>query len=274
VTASVCHVVFNPSAAAGLRDALMQASREERVVSLFDCLSFGPINPPDPTLRAEWVEKELGYTGWEEVVGKATSFWSEALSVNSRKIAWLSRRSTQEYAGFLEYLWRLGEEPIEVVDLTDVVVAQSTNGPTKRRFAISLALLPSRTIVENDLLNRAEILNSVLRARYLELWERLKAENAPLRVLSGGELVSAPLSFFDPLLLSCATPEWQKAARIVGEALSDFLTTAVLQTGDLVFSARVRALANAGRLESRGDLTDIHRSELRLPNDFLPANAD
>lgn len=78
--------------------------------------------------------------------------------------------------------------------------------------------------------------------------------------------MSAPLSFFDPLLLSSATPEWQKFARVIGEALSDFLTTSVLQTGDLVLCARARALAEAGRLESRGDLTDIHRSELRLPN--------
>ncbi len=194
MTASVCHVVFNPSAAVGLRDALRQAGREERVVSLFDCLSFGPINPPDSSLRLQWVEKVLGYRGWEDVVGKETPFWSEALSVNNRKIGWLSRRSAQEYAGFLEWLWRLGEEPIEVVDLTDVVVAES-NGPTKPRLAISLGLLPPRTILENDLPDRPEILNPILRARYRELWGRLKVENAPLRILSEGELVSARFHF-------------------------------------------------------------------------------
>jgi len=66
--------VFNPSAAAGLRDALRQSGRDERVVSLFDSLSFGPINPPEPELRRRWVEEELGYTAWAEVVGEATSF--------------------------------------------------------------------------------------------------------------------------------------------------------------------------------------------------------
>jgi len=45
VSASTLHIVFNSSAAAGLRDALRQTGRDERVVSLFDCLSFGPINP-------------------------------------------------------------------------------------------------------------------------------------------------------------------------------------------------------------------------------------
>src|SRR5262249_28664323 len=152
------------SAAASLRDALRQAGREERVVSLSDCLSFGPINPPDPELRRKWVEEELGYTGWEEVVGEATSFWPKALSASDRKIAWLSRRSAQEYAGFLEWLWRLDEEPIEVVDLTDVMV--HSTGQTERRLAISLSLLPPRAILENELLNRAETLPAIPRAQY------------------------------------------------------------------------------------------------------------
>jgi hypothetical protein len=186
------HIVFNSSAAAGLRDALRQAGRDDRVVSLSDCLSFGPINPPDPELRGRWVEDELGYTGWEEVVGEALSFWPEALSTDGRRIAWLSRRSAQEYAGFLEWLWRLGHEPIEIVDLTDVVVTHGTGA--ERHLAISLAMLPSHKILENKLLDRPEALTAVLRARYRELWGRLKTENAPLRVFSKGEFVSAPLT--------------------------------------------------------------------------------
>ena len=265
MTASTLHIVFNPSAAAGLRDALRQAGRDERVVGPFDSLSFGPINPPDPELRRKWVEKELGYTGWENVVGEATSFWPEALSITNRRIAWLSQRSAQEYAGFLEWLWRLGEEPIEVIDLTDVMVAGSKTEPIKPHLAISLGILPSNQILENDLLNRTEKLSTVLRTRYRELWGRLRTENAPLRVLSEGALVSAPLSFFDSLLISCAKPEWQKAARVIGEALWESSTASVLQTGDLVLSARARALASAGLLESRGDLFNIQTSELRLP---------
>jgi uncharacterized protein DUF3658 len=147
-------------------------------------------------------------------------------------------------------------------------VAGNNNGPTKPHLAISLAMLPLLTILENGLFDRREKLTPVLRARYRELWGRLRAENAPLRVLSEGELVSAPLSFFDPLLLSCATSEWQKAARVIGEALWESWESSnmsVMQTGDLLLCARARALANAGRLESRGNLFDIQKSEVRLP---------
>jgi hypothetical protein len=269
MAASTLHIVFNPSAAGSLREALRQAGRDECVVSLFDCLSFGPINPPDPELRRKWVEEELGYTGWEAVVGEATSFWPDPLSISNRRVAWLSRRSAQEYAGFLEWLWRLGEEPIEVIDLTDVMVAGSKNGANTPHLAVSLGMLPPYQILEGNLLDRTEKLTSVLRAQYRELWGRLRAENAPLRVLSQGELVSVPLSFFDPLLFSCATPSWQKAAKVIGQALWESSTTSLLQTGDLVLCARVRALADAGGLESRGDLFDIQNSELRLPTSLL-----
>ena len=94
------HIAFNPSAAGGLRQALRQAGRNDRVIGLSDSLSFGPIAPPDSELRRKWVEDELGYANWEEVVGEATSFWIEACSVTDRRVAWLSRRSAQEYAGF------------------------------------------------------------------------------------------------------------------------------------------------------------------------------
>jgi hypothetical protein len=40
---------------------------------------------------------------------------------------------------------------------------------------------------------------------------------------------------------SC-TPEWQKAARVIGEALPDFSTTLLIQTSDLVL-ARAPTLA-------------------------------
>ena len=101
------HVLFTPSGSGELRRALALSGRNEPVVCSFDNLSFGPIDPPDAELRTRWVEKELGYSGWEDVIAQTIPFWSEALAPG-RKVAWMSRRSTLEYAGFLEWLWRLG----------------------------------------------------------------------------------------------------------------------------------------------------------------------
>jgi len=259
------HAVFTPSAAGGLRKALGEAGRADRVVCAFDDYGMGPINPPDANGRRRWVEDELGYTGWDDVIGQTDAFWPESLSAQDRTVAWFSRRSAQEYAGFLEWLWRLGDLPCEIVDVTDVsVVGPGPDGEPRSRLAVSLALLPSSLILDNRLLDRAEPLVPPARDQYRELWGKLRIENAPLRVLDAGSLVSAPISHFDKLLLSCATPDWQKVSMVVGKALASFCTDWIVHTGDLVLAARVRALANAGLLESQGDLSDIQQSKVRL----------
>ena len=265
--ASVLHILFNTSAAADLRMALKESGRSDRVVSLMDSLSFGPINPPEGELRARWVEEELGYSDWEEVTHEAALFWTQATAPADRKIAWMSRRSVQEYSGFLEWLSRMGDEPFELIDLTDVMVVacDRDDKPTAAHLAVSLGLLPAYQILENGLLDRAEPISPVVRDRYRKLWARLRAENAAFRVLADDSLVSAPLTHFDPLLLSHVRPEWQKAAMVIGGALADFLDTSLIQFGDLELAARLRALAAAGQLESQGDLMNIRHSEVRLP---------
>ncbi|WP_315738340.1 MULTISPECIES: DUF3658 domain-containing protein [unclassified Bradyrhizobium] len=262
---SILHVVFNMSAAGMLRAALQHAGRDDRVIGLGDSLSFGPIDPPDPALRTAWVDQEFEVSGWDEVGGRATSFWDEALSRTHSRIAWLTRRSTQEYAGFLEFLWRLGDEPIEIVDLADAVARAGDHGAPNPRRVFSLGELKPSIISDNQLWSFGQHLTSDMRAACREQWARLKADNAPFRILRDGELVSAPITHFDPLLLSCATAEWTKTARIIGEALCESWTEG-MQTGDLQLFARVRALVAAGRLECRGDLLDMHRSALRLPS--------
>jgi hypothetical protein len=56
---TMLHVIFTPSGAGSLNQALRSAGRDDQVVSFFDDLSFGPINPADSSLRAKWVENEL-----------------------------------------------------------------------------------------------------------------------------------------------------------------------------------------------------------------------
>ncbi|MGZ5792326.1 MAG: DUF3658 domain-containing protein [Croceibacterium sp.] len=74
----------------------------------------------------------------------------------------------------------------------------------------------------------------------------------------------APISFFDSVLMSHATDDWQKVARIVGKALATEWDDGVFQTGDLVLAARV--LVDCGRLEYRGkNPLEMRFSEVRLP---------
>jgi hypothetical protein len=194
--------------------------------------------------------------------------WDEARFPDNRKVAWLTRRSAMEYAGFLDWLWRLGDAPCDVVDLSEVMVTYfpEHGPPPPARLAVSLGMLHHDTIRNNNLWDLAEPLQIKARGRYRDLWRQLRIENAPLRVIDGDELVSAPLSFFDSLLMSYVTDNWQKVARIVGNAMTSGMDDDIRQVDDMVLRARIGALAETGRLEIRGkSALEMFDSEVRLP---------
>jgi hypothetical protein len=265
---TVLHFVFTPSGAGCLNQALEAAGRDDQIIIFFDDLSFGPINPPDASLRAKWVENELGKAGWDEITAESEQFWRGAPSPGHRVVAWLTRRSAMEYAGFLEWSWRMRDAPYDVVDLTDVKVScRPEHGPPRPPvFAISLGMLHPRTIKRDRLWELAEPLQQTGRERYRNLWQQLRSENAPLRVVDGDELVSAPISFFDSLLISSVTDNWQKVASVVGRALVFSMDDCIIGPGDLFLRARVNALVESGRLEIRGKpASEMRASEVRLP---------
>ncbi len=78
--------------------------------------------------------------------------------------------------------------------------------------------------------------------RLAQQWERLVAENAPLRVLENGKIVSADLSYYDAAILSNVPAEETIAARVIGRTLAD------CRVSDEFVFARLRALAAAGEL--------------------------
>jgi len=262
--------------------------RNERVVCLLDDLSFGPIDPPDPDIRQAWAEAELGFTGWpdtpeghfpwakdelgdvewDELGATTRDFWSKALSEKSRKVVWMTRRSTLEYAGFLEWLWQAGDAPCEIIDLTECNVIQYRQDwpSTPPVLAVSLDRLWPETIVRNKLLDRAAPLQSSHRSRYHGLWRQLRAENAPLRIATPEGLRSVPITYYDEKLLSSAVGNWRKVARIVGEVLGAHYDDRLLQCGAMILAARVNALVEKGELEFQGwTAFQMRFSEVRLP---------
>jgi Protein of unknown function len=96
-------------------------------------------------------------------------------------------------------------------------------------------------------------------------WQRLRSENAPFRIVTEMGLVSTSIEYFDPLLLAQATPEWQTAARIVGNTMG-YNSDPYFQVGDLMLQARIVALVHAGRLLADGDPWSMS-CRIKLPAD-------
>jgi hypothetical protein len=262
------HIVFSDSFSGSLRVALRELGRDDAIACFLDDLSFGPIDPPDPRARRKWVRRELapGMRDREWPLRPLAAFWKAALAPSSRRIVWVSTRSAPEFAGFLEFVWRLGEGSCDLVAFDgDALVSRGDSGHKAGGRAIALAELPPYHLTATRYWERAAPLERAERERYRSDWARLRAENAPLRILDESGLVSAPITHFDELLMSCTVGQWRKAARVIGEALSTFWDGPFHQVGDVVLAARVRALAEAGRLESQGNLRRVRFSEVRLP---------
>ena len=239
------HVMFSPSAAGTLRQALLMADRKDEVLCPLDNFSFGPIATDDAEARIGWVDEVLGITNWKDVAEKSADFLAAFKDLNASLTAWLSRQETLTYSGFLWWLSHVGEMPVSIIEVAE------------------LSQMNEHTMF--GLLDHAVALGAEARSDYETRWEQLKRENAPFRVIKDGELVSAKIDHFDDSLLRHVTRHWRKMARIVAGTLVEFDDAGIYQTGDLVLGARLADLAEAGKLEWQGDLSNMRNCELRLP---------
>lgn len=199
------HVTFSASAKVSLAQALDRLGRREEVLPLVDHLGCGPIDPGTFEQRRQWMDDELGieYDEWYEQ--QVPPFWDRVVTMRTPIVAWLCTRDADEHCGFLELLWRVKDAPVSVVDAADV--------------APSFAMIRSDAMIDRKLFERVALVTDIDRARHEADWRRLRAENAPLRVMTNGGLTSAPIDYFDDTIRSVITDEWQKCPRVVANAL-------------------------------------------------------
>ncbi len=82
-------------------------------------------------------------------------------------------------------------------------------------------------------------------------WGKLTDENAGVRTAEGGKrLVSRSDEQYDSILLGFCSDQFQKASRIISQAMSKNN----LPTGDLYLGWRLRAMADMGKLHIQGDI--------------------
>lgn len=146
--------------------------------------------------------------------------------------------------------------------MTDVRLKHADDAEPHTVF--SLGGVPSDDILAADLVDSARELQPELREQYRGLWGRLRAENAPLRVLTAEGFMSAPVTYFDEMLLSHVTTQWDSAEVPVIETTVHFAEIGLWQAEMLFLEARLGALVNAGQIEMRGDPADPRTCEIRL----------
>ena len=240
------HVAPGDSAGGSLRQAIQGAGRDEEVLRCRDDLSCGPIESDDPSARAAWWAR---FYDVPESEGDFKTFWSRVTTTDDRLVVWFGRHSAGELSFFLAMADRLGDRSYDIVDVTGA-----------RSPAVSLVL----TDRLRALLGTERPVTGQEGEEACRQWRRLRAENAPFRVVTPTGLVSAPVDHFDLLLLERATPEWRKIARVVGDTMG-YNSEPYMQVGDMMLLARVVALVGEGKLLADGDPWDMRSCRMRLP---------
>jgi len=100
-------------------------------------------------------------------------------------------------------------------------------------------------------------------------WKRIVDENAGIRTHEGGKkLTSRTETYYDDQLISFCSQQFQKASRIVGQAITKF----GIPTGDIYLGWRLRKLAEEGRLQLQGDIAKTLKDyDVKLPGEVIAA---
>jgi Protein of unknown function/Domain of unknown function (DUF1835) len=271
------HVVFGHSAAMSLRNALKDLDRDERVAMYPDDLGYGPINPPSIEARAEFWGDVMFFEDNPTIADQTNAFWADVAANVENQVAWFSRLSVRELAGFHEYVSRRVSPPL-FVDVADVPFVNRDGTPSPIACEC-FGFVGNGTFTRMNLMSRVARMTAQAFDDTRRRWERLKQEDARLRVLDSSGLGSAPLTYFDETIVASvssrldrvgnevvenATSDWQKCARVVGDASYRCNSRGFDQVHDSFMWFRLRELMDTDRLASKGDTSSMRDSFVRL----------
>ncbi len=266
----IYHLVTGDVAAAPLREAIQaEASMEGEVVVMKDVLSVGPLQKEEGQKFSE-----LRSAFWQEVVINEKNpvqvddmerllEVSLALSKNEEDKIWLWiapwPADVCMYHWVLKYLGKYPNR-LYVVNIAGLPFLDEQG---KVFFPKSIGeILPKELI-------KARRLARLVTPGELEVdtdeWRKVVAANAGMRTLEGGKrLMSRPEDHFDSQLISFTSHQFQKASKIVSQALAKYS----IPTGDLYLGWRLRKMVDAGRLELQGDVTKALKDfDVKMPGD-------
>jgi hypothetical protein len=123
-----------------------------------------------------------------------------------------------------------------------------------------LAALFAEEIFRDALWDLAKPLTSDRRQHYRDIWGKLRTENAPFRVLKDEELVSAPMSHYDGIILGHTGDDLRKVAWVIRGPEAP---ASAYEACEYIYHGRLHYLVATGALEAWGDIAKPGHSEVR-----------
>ncbi len=261
------HIVFGRIARRTLLDSSLFCEKEMETIQLSDNLCLGPL--PHPASDKEWNSRKAWF-GNEFSEFEYLGMMTETIDSDSVSLAQIVEKQQQVES---LYLWT-GTQASEQLATARVISAIGT--PAAKIYVMQYNRVSVKNIEGREVTPRslnatdsfqvAEIANHFLLQdstdllHWQTLWREACATDSLLRIIDAeGHVQHVSIDYFDPMLLSFITGEFQSAARIIGYTLVaiDF------EIGDTFLNQRLKAMAQAGRIAFRGTLKEIRDYQVR-----------
>lgn len=267
----IYHFVVGDMAAEPLKEAVLsEPSMQGEVVVLKDILHVGPLQKEEGQTFSE-----LRTAFWQNVVANEKNFVpvddmerlleiSAAMYKDEEIKAWFwmapAPADVSAYHWMLPYLSKhMGR--FYLLNITGLPFLDEQG---KIYYPKSIS-----EILPKELVKARRLARLVTHAEVevdTDEWRKLVEENAGIRVHEGGKrLTSKTEDHYDNQLLSFCSQQFQKASKIVRQALSKYQ----IPTGDVYLGWRLRKLAEEGKIVIQGDSTRaLNEYDVRLPGEI------
>jgi len=255
----VLHVAPGDSAGGSLKEAIRTAGYEQEVLSFHDDLSHGPIAWGTSRERAAW----WSHIHEPRLPEHFEAFWHRLETADAELVIWFGRHAASELAFFLALADRLGERPYDIVDVTDLqwTIPRPDGTSATTRPAGAVGVVPTDRLMAQ--LGTARPISPQEAHDAAQLWQHLRTQNAPFRVVTPTGLASTPIDHFDSSILDQAAREWRKAAYVIGSTMAHNCEP-YMQVGDVMLLVRLVALVEEGKLLADSDPWDMWACRVRL----------
>jgi len=257
---SYIHIVNGDIAAKLLSTVLLEAGRDETVVSMRDDLAIGPLRAVDDNLiiRAGFWQRVLANPERDlyEEFERAEKTLAAVVDSRSEVVVWHGQSSgDQLLLRRIAYHLRNQPQRLNEIGLTARELGAVAPWP---HGSASLGRYPAAAL-QTRLKTIAPI--SLLRIGRLALeWQELKLMNSDVRRWRTNSFESGAFTEIDTLILEQLDGNWQTASEIAARMMAD---TVGFFASDTLINWRCRELAATGRVTLQGTPPQMRSAEVR-----------
>lgn len=269
------HIVCGDSIRGSVTMALKSMKRSEKVISLHDTFSSGPVldlhKKSGIEQRYQWLEKHFRYE-YENIHQMKDHFNHAVIEIKSIPkdisiVIWVGDNAHEQTGlRFVLYLLKGKSNDISVIHTTSAYVKHCQRPHIKETLKYSGEISSDQFKVIYEDHESIQFLTSQIRETYESEWEALASSEATLRIWKDGQVQPVGEDYFDDFMVQKAyevqAEKFILVVRLIGEIIGYLHDDEYV--GDRFIEYRIRQLIHNGTFLAKGDLTCMKLYKIKI----------